>query len=87
MEISVVTGAGSGIGAGVARKLAARGGFIALADRNDDGVKKTLEQIERTGGKGIAATVDVTDENQLANFIQSVAKDFGRLRPRWPVRA
>ena len=78
MEISVVTGAGSGIGAGVAMKLAARGSFIALADRNDDGVRATLEQIERAGGQGIAATVDVTDENQLAGFIQSVAKDFGR---------
>src|SRR5436309_11579407 len=58
---AVITGGGRGIGAAVARELAAEGAAVVVAARDLDRVKAVAESIERSGGKARAVRCDVTD--------------------------
>ena len=57
---AVVTGAGSGIGAAIARGLAAEGANVVLADLNDAAAAAVAEGITADGGAALAVHVDVT---------------------------
>lgn len=72
----VVTGAARGIGAALARGLAAAGARVALADRDLDGVRQVAAGI---GGSAIALSVDVTDRNQVRAMVATTVAVFGRL--------
>jgi NAD(P)-dependent dehydrogenase (short-subunit alcohol dehydrogenase family) len=68
----IVTGAGSGIGAAVAKALAAEQCHIVLADRNDVGMERTAQEINSTATKKIFSHIvpcDVTDSGQVQNLI------------------
>jgi len=62
---AVITGGGQGIGAAVARALAAEGAAIIVAARTLDRVKAVAESIERGGGKARAVRCDVTDPSSV----------------------
>ncbi len=53
-EVAFVTGAGSGTGAAVARRLAARGAAVALFDVSEERVEKTAVAIGADGGRALA---------------------------------
>ena len=61
-KVAVVTGAGSGIGRGCARRLAEDNAAIAVWDLNGDGAAETVKLIEEAGGKAIAIVVDCADK-------------------------
>jgi 3-oxoacyl-[acyl-carrier protein] reductase len=68
MELALVTGAGRGLGAGIARRLAARGLRVAVNDlpgRAD----AVVEAITRAGGSAVAAPADVTDEDDVRAMV------------------
>jgi 3-oxoacyl-[acyl-carrier protein] reductase len=73
MDLALVTGAGRGLGAGIARRLAARGWAVAVNDLpgRADGV---VSAIAAAGGTAFAAPADVTDEEQVRELA-------GRLGP------
>lgn len=73
-KLALVTGAGSGIGAGVARNLAAQGLVVALCDRNVTAAEMVQREILSGGGKAIARGVDVTQEGQVAEFVTWAAQ-------------
>lgn len=75
--VAVVTGAGQGNGAAIARGLAAAGAQLALADIDRDSVHRTREAIERAGGTAIADCVDVTDPDRVTSFAGAVADRLG----------
>jgi NAD(P)-dependent dehydrogenase (short-subunit alcohol dehydrogenase family) len=52
-KIIIVTGAGQGIGQGVARRFAREGGTVIVADINVDAGQKTADSLQALGGKGI----------------------------------
>ncbi|GAB3556846.1 SDR family NAD(P)-dependent oxidoreductase [Spelaeicoccus albus] len=58
---AVVVGAGSGLGAAAASGLADFGAFVVAADLNSDGAEETVRRITESGGKAVAASLDVTD--------------------------
>lgn len=75
-SVVVVTGAGSGIGRGLAKELAAQGAELALADLNS----ATLEETRSFLGSARVKTysVDVSDASAVDAFARKVEQDFGR---------
>lgn len=78
-ESAFVTGAGSGIGAATARRLAARGAAVGLFDLSVDGLNVTADLIKRSGGEALCVPGDVRDEEAVAGAIGATADRFGGL--------
>lgn len=78
-KVSLITGAGSGIGQAVALKFAKEGARVIIADRNLESAEKTQHLIEQEGGTGYAVVMDVTQEQQVAETIATTVQQFGRL--------
>ena len=66
-KIAIVTGAGQGIGRGIAEKLAAEGATVAVTDINEATAKETAQAV---GGVGIAC--DVTSREDVAAMVVQV---------------
>lgn len=71
---AVVTGAGSGLGHGIALSLAERGAQVAVLDFDFAGADETKNMIERKGFRAWAFQADVTDENALDHAVDESAK-------------
>lgn len=78
-KVVLITGGSTGIGAEVARLLAARGAKVAVAARRKDKLDKVVSEIETAGGKAHAYALDVTDKVQVSDVVTAVVADFGRL--------
>lgn len=78
-KVSLITGAGSGIGRATACLFAREGAKVVAADRNLQEAEKTQHLIEQEGGICQACVVDVAQEQQVATVISSVVEQFGRL--------
>ena len=78
-DVAVVTGAGRGIGEGIARTLAAAGAAVVCAARRTDEIEKVAAAIRDAGGRAIAVTTDVTDEEAVEALAQAAIHEFGKL--------
>jgi 3-oxoacyl-[acyl-carrier protein] reductase len=76
-RVAVVTGAGRGIGAAVAARLADDGFAVALLDLDEAGVKQGAEAIVAKGGKAVGVALDVTDAEQVEAAVTRVADEIG----------
>jgi 3-oxoacyl-[acyl-carrier protein] reductase len=73
-----VTGSSRGLGAGIARRLAADGLAVAVNDRSGDEDGRALVRVIRaSGGVAAAFTADVTDERQVAGLVAAVERELG----------
>lgn len=77
-QISVVTGAGRGIGAAIARKLAEMGSVAVLCGRTRAPLDTTAAAILQAGGKAEVAECDVMDLRSVENVAAHVERTFGR---------
>jgi meso-butanediol dehydrogenase/(S,S)-butanediol dehydrogenase/diacetyl reductase len=66
----LITGAGSGIGAGFATAMANEGATVGILDLNLEAAQKVADQIISDGGSAIALAADVADRSQIAGAIQ-----------------
>ncbi len=78
-QLAVVTGAGRGIGAAIARQLAALGATVALCGRNQSTLQETAASILESGGKTEVIPCDVTVLHQLQHAAARIESTFGRL--------
>ena len=78
-KVAVVTGAGSGFGAGIATRFAEEGARIVAADINGDGAARIVEDIRKAGGTAVAVTADVSKGDQMAKIIAAAVDEFGGL--------
>ncbi len=76
-RVAVVTGAASGIGLGVARRLAADGHAVALLDRDGDGARSAAADLSERGSTCAAYEVDVADRGALERAFSSLREELG----------
>src|SRR5437016_10151948 len=75
----IVTGASSGIGAQLARDLAARGMRVAVLARRADRLAALADEIRRGGGEAIAVPCDVAERTSIEGAVAGVLERFGRV--------
>lgn len=75
---AIVTGAASGIGEAIARRLAADGHLVAVFDIDTDGADSVAASICAGGGKAIGVGVDVTDRTAIEAGVAEVRTELGR---------
>src|SRR5271154_6797262 len=76
-RVAVVTGAASGIGLGVANRLAADGIAVALLDRDGAGVMQATDALNGEGRTAVGYEVDVTDRGELERVFADVRDKLG----------
>jgi NAD(P)-dependent dehydrogenase (short-subunit alcohol dehydrogenase family) len=76
---AIVTGAGAGIGRGVAIKLAEEGASVGVLDVNLDTAEEAAAMIRNFGGNAVALKVDVRSEQQVADAVSHLESRFGGL--------
>jgi NAD(P)-dependent dehydrogenase (short-subunit alcohol dehydrogenase family) len=78
-KVAVVTGAGRGIGAAIASKLAGLGASVVVCGRKRGPIENTAKSISQGGLKAVATECDVTDLRSVESLAQNVESNFGRL--------
>ncbi len=75
-KVAIVTGAGRGIGRGIAEKLAAEGAKVVAADVNEQTARETAQAL---GGEAIGLRADVTSRESVVAMVSAVVERFGRI--------
>ncbi|MDQ0338282.1 NAD(P)-dependent dehydrogenase (short-subunit alcohol dehydrogenase family) [Caldalkalibacillus uzonensis] len=78
-KVSVVTGAGSGIGQAIAVRFAQEGAHVVIADANLEAAEQTYALIKDTSPQSKAYQVDVAQEKQIERLISWTKSQFGRI--------
>lgn len=79
-KVAFVTGASRGIGAGIAKRLAAEGAVVAITySKGADAAAGVVKAIEAAGGKAIAIQADATDPKAVKAAVEKTVATFGKL--------
>src|SRR6266853_2173914 len=79
-KIALVTGGSRGIGAGIAKRLAADGASVAITyTKGADAAAAVVTEIERAGGKAIAIQADAADAKAVTAAVEKTVATYGRL--------
>jgi len=78
-KVAIVTGAGSGIGRGIARALAAEGVGVVICGRRSEPLKETARMIEAAGGRTVSIQADVSQTQDVQRVVKAALETFGRL--------
>lgn len=76
-KVAIVTGAARGIGAAIAKRLAADGAAVAVCDLNAEWCEETVREIEAAGGKAKGYGVNVAVSAEVDECVKSVIADLG----------
>ena len=75
----IVTGAGSGIGEGIAKRLAEEGAAIVVNDLVPTGGQRVCDEINAAGGRACFVKADVTRNEEMKRLVDTAVQQFGRL--------
>lgn len=78
-KTGIVTGAGSGLGEAGAKRLAAEGGRLVVADRDPDAAERVAKEITASGGQAVPFTVDVAGFSQVQQLADFAVATYGGL--------
>ena len=79
-KVALVTGAGQGVGQGIALALAERGAAVALLGRSLDKLESTRERIAAAGGEALAISANVKSAEELAAAVERCVAELGGLQ-------
>lgn len=75
----VVTGAGNGIGAALARTLAGKGARVVLSDLDEAGAERTSREITDAGGEALVVAGDAASEEGITSLVQRTRAAYGEI--------
>lgn len=78
-KVALVTGAGSGIGEAIARRLSAEGAVVHVTGLHEENTQRVAEEIRRDGGDAVGRQLDVGDSAAVTATIREAVKASGRL--------
>jgi len=78
-KIAIITGAGSGIGRGIALAFVKEGAKLVVADWSEEGGKETVEQIKKAGGEAVFVKTDVSKTVDIDKMAKTCLDKFGRI--------
>lgn len=76
-QVSLVTGAGSGIGRAIAEKLAREGERVVVNDLEEASAEEVVAGIEESGGEATSASGDVSDPEDVGRMVERARETFG----------
>jgi meso-butanediol dehydrogenase/(S,S)-butanediol dehydrogenase/diacetyl reductase len=78
-KVAIVTGAGQGIGKGVALRLARDGAHVVVAEYNPETATATANEIRLLGGRALSYPIDLSLVEQIQPMVERVVGEFGRI--------
>lgn len=78
-EVAIVTGAGRGIGSQIARRFAAEGARVVVADLNEESACRVADEIHATGGTAVGCQVDISEPAAVQRLIQQTLAHYQKL--------
>jgi NAD(P)-dependent dehydrogenase (short-subunit alcohol dehydrogenase family) len=78
-KVVMVTGAGGGIGRGVAKAFCDEGASVFVTDLNETTARETERQLKESGGKCVAQKVDVRSRTEVFGCVEGCLKTFGKV--------
>ena len=77
--VAIVTGGGMGLGEALCEELARRGATVVVADVDSDAARQVAGRLEQSGRPALAVRIDVADEAEVAQLIESTVAEYGRV--------
>ena len=79
-KVAIITGAGEGIGRGIARRFATEGAGVVVAEFNDETGKRTVAELEKEfGAKALFVHTDVRSKDDVLAMVDQTVRHFGRV--------
>ena len=76
-QVAIVTGAGQGMGAATANRLAHEGAAVIVSDINEGKAARIVEKINSSGGRAMTVKTDVTKEDEVASMVEHAIDNYG----------
>jgi meso-butanediol dehydrogenase/(S,S)-butanediol dehydrogenase/diacetyl reductase len=73
----IITGAGSGIGRGIAHRFASEGAKVVVADIDQEGGERVVDELIKNGAQAMYIPVDVTSEDSIKELVKKAVENFG----------
>lgn len=78
-KVAIITGAGQGIGKGIALRLAKENCAVVVSDIDETNAQKVADEIKQNGQKAIAIKCDVSKKAEVDSLISKTVEEFGKL--------
>lgn len=78
-QVAIVTGAGRGIGAAIARTLAEAGADVVISARTEAQLREVADDVAALGRRAVCIPADLSDLDELPRLVQAAVDEFGRL--------
>lgn len=78
-KISIITGAGRGIGKAIAERFAKEGSIVILTARTSEEIDSTLQEIKKSGGEGISIQTDISKVNDVTRLVKQVIEKYSKI--------
>jgi NAD(P)-dependent dehydrogenase (short-subunit alcohol dehydrogenase family) len=78
-RVAIVTGGAMGIGGGVARRLAADGASVVIADVEVEAACDNVDRIEESGGRAVVIEANVAEDDDARRIVERAIDEWGRL--------